>query len=111
MQLPVFKVDAREPDGGSLVLALSGELDLAGAPELSTALANAMEAGRELVVDLRELEFIDSSGLGALVRFNNAASAAGYQYSVIAGPPQVHRAFVLSGLDQALPFTAGSARS
>ena len=41
-----------------------------------------------------------------LVRFNNAATAAGYAYTVIAGPPQVHRAFVLSGLDQALPFAA-----
>jgi anti-anti-sigma factor len=111
MKLPVFKIDAREQDGASLVLALSGELDLAGAPELSAALTDAMEAGRDLVVDLRGLEFIDSSGLGVLVRFNNAASAAGYRYSLIAGPPQVHRAFVLSGLDQALPFAAGSPRS
>lgn len=110
MDLPVFKIEAREQDGG-LVLALSGELDLAGAPELSSRLTDAMEAGRDLAVDLRELEFIDSSGLGVLVRFNNAAQAAGYEYSVIAGPPQVHRAFVLSGLDQALPFAAGSVRS
>jgi anti-anti-sigma factor len=105
MKLPVFKITTREEDDG-VVLALSGELDLAGAPELDQALAAARDAGTALTLDLRELEFIDSSGLGVLVRFNNAAVAAGYEYSVIAGPPQVHRAFVLSGLDQALPFAA-----
>ncbi|MBE2315566.1 STAS domain-containing protein [Solirubrobacter sp. CPCC 204708] len=110
MKLPVFKIETREQAGG-LVLALSGELDLAGAPELTAALNEAQSGGRALTLDLSELEFIDSSGLGALVRFNNAATAAGYEYSVIAGPPQVHRAFVLSGLDQALPFAASSARS
>jgi anti-anti-sigma factor len=111
MKLPVFKIEAHDDESGGLVLALSGELDLAGAPELSAALNDAKDAGRVLTVDLRELEFIDSSGLGVLVRFNNAALSAGYTYAVIAGPPQVHRAFVLSGLDQALPFASGSAQA
>jgi anti-sigma B factor antagonist len=105
MKPPVFKIEPREADG-ALVLALSGELDLAGAPELTEALDAAKASGRPLTVDLRELEFIDSSGLGALVRFNNAAAAAGFEYIVLPGPPQVHRAFVLSGLDQALPFSS-----
>ncbi len=105
MKLPVFKIDERDQEDG-VVLALSGELDLAGAPELTTALNHAQAAGQTLTVDLTDLEFIDSSGLGVLVRFNNAATAADYTYTVIAGPPQVHRAFVLSGLDQALPFAA-----
>lgn len=110
MDLPVFKIDVREA-GSGLVLELSGELDLAGAPELAAKLTDALDEERELAVDLRELEFIDSSGLGVLVRFNNAALAAGYEYSLIAGPPPVHRAFVLSGLDQALPFAAGTVPS
>jgi len=105
MKPPVFQIHSRA-EGGATVLALSGELDLAGAPELDTALAAARAAGGGLTLDLSDLEFIDSSGLGALVRFHNAAAAAGYEYSVVAGPPQVHRAFVLSGLDQALPFAA-----
>ncbi|MDA0180224.1 STAS domain-containing protein [Solirubrobacter phytolaccae] len=105
MNLPVFKITTREA-GAGVVLVLTGELDLAGAPDLNEALTEAREAGGALTLDLSELEFIDSSGLGVLVRFHNAAEAAGYEYSVIAGPPQVHRAFVLSGLDQALPFAA-----
>ena len=105
MKPPVFKIEEREAQDG-VVLALSGELDLAGAPELAVALNRVQASGRPLTIDLAELEFIDSSGLGVLVRFNNAATDADYAYSVVAGPPQVHRAFVLSGLDQALPFAA-----
>ena len=107
MKLPVFKIDEREQEGG-VVLALSGELDLAGAPRAHDGARTARRrpAGT-LTVDLTDLEFIDSSGLRVLVRLHNAATAADYTYRLIAGPPQVHRAFVLSGLDQALPF-AGS---
>jgi anti-anti-sigma factor len=108
MQPPVFKIEEREAEGG-VVLALFGELDLAGAPDLAVALNRVQATGRGLTIDLTELEFIDSSGLGVLVRFNNAAVDADYAYSVTAGRPQVHRAFVLSGLDQALPFAAADA--
>ena len=94
-------------------IPLAGELDLANAAEVGEALeaAVAQVTGTVVCIDCAQLEFIDSSGLGVLVRFNNAATAAGYEYTVVPGPPQVHRAFVLSGLDQALPFVAGSARS
>ncbi len=106
MKVPVFALATRDEGAAGVVLALSGELDLAGAPGLSAALAEARADGRPLTLDLRDLDFIDSSGLGALVRFNNAAQADGYEYRVIPGPPQVHRAFVLAGLDRALPFAA-----
>ena len=46
-----------------------------------------------------------------LVRFNNAATAAGFEYAVIAGPPAVHRAFVLSGLDRMLPFAPAASET
>src|SRR3954470_11452409 len=105
MSGPVFKVTSREESDG-IVVALTGELDLAGAGALAEALREGREAGGPLTIDLTELEFIDSSGLGALVRFHNAAQAAGFAYTLLAGPPQVHRAFMLSGLDRALPFAA-----
>jgi anti-sigma B factor antagonist len=104
MQSPTFKVASRQEREG-VVVALSGELDLAGTERLTAALAEAQASGGPLTVDLSDLDFIDSSGLGVLVRFNNAAQAADFPYRVIAGPPRVHRAFVLSGLDRALPFS------
>jgi anti-anti-sigma factor len=103
MHPPVFRVTTRRDADGATV-SLSGELDLAGVKALDDALRAARDEGGPMTIDLSELEFIDSSGLGVLVRFNNAATAAGFEYAVIAGPEAVHRAFVLSGLDQMLPF-------
>ena len=102
----VARFEVRQGDDPGVVA--SGELDVATVPELKDALTDLIDRhpGTSVWVDMAQVSFIDSSGLGVLVRFNNAATAADYTYTVIAGPPQVHRAFVLSGLDQALPFAA-----
>jgi anti-sigma B factor antagonist len=105
MHPPLFEVTTdRDADGTTVVL--SGELDLAGVTRFGDALSAAREEGTSLTIDLSALEFIDSSGLGVLVRFNNAATTDGFSYTVIAGPAAVHRAFVLSGLDRMLPFSS-----
>ena len=103
MDMGLFRVTARR-EGERAVVALAGELDLAGVPRLEEALGEARRAARSLTIDLTDLDFIDSSGLGVLLRFNNAALGDEFVYTVIAAPPPVHRAFVLSGLDHALPF-------
>ena len=59
-----------------------------------------------MTIDLTELEFIDSSGLSVFLALHNAALSNGFQYRLIPGPPQVHRAFALCGLDQTLSFAA-----
>jgi anti-anti-sigma factor len=105
MHPPVFRVVTRRDADGATV-ALSGELDLAGVPALDDALRAARDAGGPLTIDLSDLAFIDSSGLGVLVRFNNAATTAGFEYAVLPGPAAVHRPFVLSGLDRMLPFAS-----
>ena len=59
-----------KPDGEDLpIVAVHGELDLDGAPELRRALIEAIDEhpGRPLVVDLEGVDFIDSAGLGVLV--------------------------------------------
>jgi len=101
----LFNVDTREEVAG-VTLALSGELDLSGEQALEAALAAARVLGGRLTVDLTELEFIDSSGLRVLVRLHNAAVSSGFDYTLIAGPPQVHRTFALCGLDRTLAFAA-----
>jgi anti-anti-sigma factor len=102
---PLLRVTTRRDADGATV-ALSGELDLAGVTRFDEALGTARAAGVPVTIDLSDLEFIDSSGLGVLVRFNNAATTEGLDYTVIAGPAAVHRAFVLSGLDRMLPFAS-----
>jgi anti-anti-sigma factor len=79
-----FRVDFVE-QGTSAVLALSGELDVASSPMLEAELIRA--ADREFViVDLRELEFIDSTGLGTLVRAYQQAQEAGRRFALVRGP-------------------------
>jgi anti-sigma B factor antagonist len=103
MHPPLFRVTTRR-DADRATVAVSGELDLASVTTFDEALRKAREAGGPLTIDLSDLEFIDSSGLGVLVRFNNLAATDGFEYDLIPGPAAVHRAFVLSGLDQMLPF-------
>ena len=98
-----FSVDWRVEDGGATV-TLAGELDIAGADALEQAIDSARASGRWLTIDLRDLEFIDSSGLRVFLGLHNAAMRDGFDYTLIAGPPQVHRAFALCGLDQTLSF-------
>jgi anti-sigma B factor antagonist len=107
---PLFRVTTGH-DADGTTIALAGELDLAGVTQFDEALSAAREQGNALTIDLSDLEFIDSSGLGVLVRFNNVATTEGFGYSVIAGPAAVHRAFVLSGLDRMLPFSSPQPQS
>lgn len=103
-----FQVSERY-EHGEATLSLVGELDLAGEGRLEEAVQHARHSGLPLAVDLSGLHFIDSSGLRVLVRLHNAAVRDGFQYTVIPGPPQVHRTFVLCGLDATLRFAAVSA--
>jgi anti-sigma B factor antagonist len=54
-------------DGNDAVVTVAGELDISNAPELQDALAELTDAPRRVAVDLSGLEFIDSSGLAALL--------------------------------------------
>jgi stage II sporulation protein AA (anti-sigma F factor antagonist) len=82
-----------------------GELDLASVNVLDQALRELLEAGFTcLVLDLRRLTFIDSSGIQLVVRYQRRLKAEDRQFSLIAGPPQVQRVFKLTGLLDGLPF-------
>ena len=59
--------------GGQVVVALRGELDMADVASVATALSAVATLEREIIVDLAGLEFIDCSGVAALVRARNQA--------------------------------------
>jgi anti-anti-sigma factor len=61
-----FSISISDRDGRAVVV-LRGELDLATAPDLEAALNERLDTGQDVVVDLRELDFMDSTGLRALV--------------------------------------------
>jgi anti-sigma B factor antagonist len=93
-----------EDHGDRVVVTLAGELDLVGAPELENAAAPPARAGQYVVLDLRKLEFMDSSGVRAVVAINSAAGEGGGRLSIVPGSADgpVGRLLTLSGLDRVL---------
>ncbi len=96
-----------EPHGETAVVVPTGELDLATAPALEAALTRAFESvgtGR-VVLDLRELEFIDSSGLRTLLTARKRADDAGAQFSLIAGHRGLERTLEIAGVHSVFTWT------
>ena len=87
----------------TLTFALTGELDLVSSPALNRAFGDQAEPEVELVVvDLRQLDFMDSTGLHAVLRIQQGAHELGRRFAVIRGPDQVQRLFELTGLTETL---------
>jgi anti-sigma B factor antagonist len=89
----------RIDDEHGVVLRLGGELDLASAPELERQLAEIQRhsAGR-ILIDLTNLEFMDSTGLALMIRAQQAAQANGRQLRLRRGSAQVQRLFELTAV-------------
>jgi anti-sigma B factor antagonist len=86
------------------VVALSGELDLSTIPLLEQRLLAELRAKRNVVVDLSELSFIDSSGIGLLIQAFRAAGDERAMHTVFTEGSQVDRVFELTGIGAALPL-------
>ncbi len=95
-------------ESGAAVLALFGELDVASSAILEDELAHLGPAPA-VVLDLRELDFIDSTGLGVLVKTHQRMRERGDRLAVIEGDGQVKRLLELTGLDQQLTIVASAA--
>jgi anti-anti-sigma factor len=72
-------------------------LDIATAPELKQTLRQAEDRARRVVVDLRELTFMDSSGVHAIVDANVRAAVEGRRLVVVRGCSRVDRVLTLAG--------------
>ena len=79
-------------------LTLRGELDISTAEELEKRL-QAVESNR-VVLDLRELEFIDSSGVRVLVVMARQFDESGRELALIRGADEVDRVLRLTGIDE-----------
>jgi anti-anti-sigma factor len=91
--------------GATVVVALRGELDVAGAAALEDELARLdPDPPRAVVLDLRELEFMDSSGLHAIATRALAAGARGQRFALVPGAAQVMRVFDMTRMRERLDF-------
>lgn len=89
----------------STVISLSGELDISTAEEVERAVVRALEdKPGQVILDLRELTFIDSTGLRLILASDSQVRSADQRLSVVAGPERVHRVFRIAGILDRLDF-------
>jgi anti-anti-sigma factor len=97
-----FAVEVRK-DAATAVVAVRGELDLASGPELEAELDRISAPETQLlVVDLRGLDFMDSTGLSILVRAHQRLAAEGCEMGLVRGSQQVQRLLDLTGVAERL---------
>jgi len=100
-----FRVEVRNADD-TTVISVSGELDLASSPALEEELERVARSDAQLVVvDLRSLEFMDSTGLSVLVRAHQRAEENGRRLGLVNGSQQVQRLLTLTGVADRLTLT------
>ena len=104
VSIPAFDIQVVQ-DGRSMRIAPTGELDIATTPALEQAIAEATGTpGTKLVLDLRSLTFMDSTGLRTLAQTNARAEDDGFTLSIVRGPRQIDRVLEISGLGALLPL-------
>jgi anti-sigma B factor antagonist len=100
--MTALELTTSERAGGAHV-ALSGELDIATAPKLEEEVRRLESQGRGLVViDLRGLEFMDSSGLRALLAADTRARERGARLVIVRGDERIQRVLRITRLDERL---------
>jgi anti-sigma B factor antagonist len=100
-----FRVEVRHADD-TAVISVSGELDLASSPALEEELERVAQSDVQVVVvDLRNLEFMDSTGLSVLVRAHQRAEENGRRLGLVNGSQQVQRLLTLTGVADRLTLT------
>lgn len=98
-EFPEELVIERRDDSDGVVLALSGELDIATSPALEQRITQIWDEGPDrLLLDLSELRFVDSAGVSALIRAKEEAGAKGRELVLRRPPPKVQSLFALVGL-------------
>lgn len=94
-----LSIDLKHDNDGTLLFKLRGSLDLATAPTVRAALSDATEKGsNNLIIDLTELEFLDSTGLGVLIGAHRRAAERGETFRLIVSDGPISRLLNITGL-------------
>ena len=97
-----MEIEVTKANDMAAVVALKGRLDLLSAPALKAQLAAAVTATPHLVIDLGDVSFIDSSGLGALISGLRSARGAGGDLRIAKPSDQARTILELTTLDRVL---------
>jgi anti-anti-sigma factor len=85
---------------GRAIVFMTGEIGLSARGEIADALTRAREGSSDVIVDLSQVTFIDSSGLNALVRAHREASQG--RFYVVGAIGAIRRVFEIAGVDGVL---------
>ncbi len=100
--MSTLSLETRE-DGAQVRIAIGGELDLSSALTFDEELRRADERNPEtLVLDLRRLRFLDSTGLRLIMTAQARARKRGYRLAIVEGTDAVKRIFRLAGVTRRL---------
>lgn len=99
---PPFRCSFSRQGVGTAWVQASGELDLAGAPQLESALRDAQSRARLVVLDLRELAFIDIAGVHVIVDASLRALLAGRRLMIAFAAENISAVFDLTGTSDAV---------
>ena len=98
-----FRCEVR-PHDDELWFVAEGELDLETSAQVRAQFAEQMDSGfQTLVLDLRAVTFVDSTGLRTVIEAQKAARGRGVGFALVPGPPPVQRLFELTGTSDLFP--------
>jgi anti-sigma B factor antagonist len=90
-----------------VILRLDGELDMANAPRLQDAIDHAgLDASAMVVLDLQQLQFIDSTGLRVILSASARSRERGHEFAITPGSQQVQRLLSVTGVSDHLRIIA-----
>ena len=100
-----FDIKTDRLEGDTYVIALSGEVDLYTAPEFKQQLLETIGQGaKDVIVDLSDTTFIDSTTLGVLVGGVKRLRPNGGRLSLVCDDRNITKIFEITGLDQVFPI-------
>ena len=99
---PRFDCTLRDDGLDAAWVRVTGELDIATAPQLEQTLGQAEARCQRVVLDLRQLTFIDSSGVHVILNAGVRANAAGRRLVLVRGPSHIDRVFDLAQASDSL---------
>jgi anti-sigma B factor antagonist len=89
-------------DGSTIIVAAAGEIDISTVGDLRGAVTDACSDCERLRLDLTEIEFIDSTGLGGLLELRSTLRAQDVTLEIVAGEGPVRQAVEITGLGELL---------
>ena len=89
-------------DGSTTIVAAAGEIDISSAGDLRAAVTEAAADCDRLRLDLTDVEFIDSTGLGGLLELRSTLRARDVTLEIVAGDGPVRQAVEITGLSELL---------